>query len=294
MLFAVGSITKNYIVAVILQLVEEGVLSLDDPFSRWLAPRPFIEDTITIRQLMNQRSGLCNVTDLPELWDDVFEQPDRIWSPEEILDAYVAEPCFFPGEEWHYSNTGYLLLEILLEEANGRKVSEVVRTRLLDPLHLDQTFFAVEESFPEETAICHGWFDLDHDGVPDDVTPYHTGIYSVMGSSGAIFATASDLARWVDALLRGDVLSNASLDEMLTAYSIVPGSGGVGYGFAVDLYGQEGIGHSGRTFGYLSLFLHLLEPGATIVALMNGDDAVCLDAVASALAVVVLEHSDQG
>ena len=294
MLFAVGSITKNYIVAVMLQLVEVGVLSLDDPLSRWLTPRPFIEDTITIRQLMNQRSGLCNVTDLPELWDDVFEQPDRIWSPEEILDAYVAEPCFFPGEEWHYSNTGYLLLEILLEEANGRKVSEVVRTRLLDPLHLDQTFFAVEESFPEETAICHGWFDLDHDGVPDDVTPYHTGIYSVMGSSGAIFATASDLARWVDALLRGDVLSNASLDEMLTAYSIVPGSGGVGYGFAVDLYGQEGIGHSGRTFGYLSLFLHLLEPGATIVALMNGDDAVCLDAVASALAVVVLEHSDQG
>jgi len=294
MLFAVGSITKNYIVAVTLQLVEEGVLSLDDPLSRWLTPRPFIDSAITIRQLMNQRSRLCNVTDLPELWDRVFEQPDRIWSPGEILDTYVAEPCFPPGEEWHYSNTGYLLLGMLLEEASGRKVSEVMRTRLLDPLHLDRTFFAVEETFPEEITVCHGWFDFDHDGVPDDVTPYRTGIYSVMGASGAVFATASDLACWVNALLRGDVLSDASLEEMLTPYSVVPDSGGVGYGFAVNLYGQEGIGHSGRIFGYLSLFLHLPESGATIIVLMNGDDATCLDAVASALTLVVLEHSDQG
>ncbi len=291
MLFSVGSITKNYVVAVTLQLAEEGALSLDDPLSRWLTPRPFIDDTILIRQLLSQRSGLCNVTDLPELWDRVFEQPDKIWPPEEVLDSYVGDPCFPPGTTWHYSNTGYLLLGMVLEEVTGRKVSEVVRTRLLNPLCLGQTFFAVEEGFPEEVAVCHGWFDLDHDGVLDDVTPHRRGIYSVMGTSGAVFATASDLARWVDALLRSDVLSDASLEEMLTPYSIVPDSGGVGYGFAVTLYGQDGVGHSGRTFGYLSLFLHLREPAATIVVLMNGDDATCLDAVASAFTLVVLQSA---
>jgi len=84
-------------------------------------------------------------------------------------------------------------------------------------------------------------------------------------------------------------LSAEALEQMITPYSIVPGSGGVGYGLGVNLYGTEGIGHSGRTFGYLSLFLHLPQQGATVVVLINGDDARCLDTAASALTMAVID-----
>lgn len=292
MLFGVGSITKNYIVPLVLQLTEEGDLSLDDALARWLPPQQFIDDQITIRQLLSQRSGLCNVTDRPDLWDAVFDQPDRIWSPHDILDAYVGEPCLPPGSDWHYSNTGYLLLGLLIEQVTGVAIPESLRSRFLDPLQLHRTFFAVEEALPSDLEVCHGWFDLDRDGFLDDVTPYRTGIYSVLWASGAVFATASDLASWVDAVMRGGVLTRESRDQMLTPYSIVPGSGGVGYGLGVNLYGNEGVGHTGRSFGYLSLFLYLPKPGVTIVVLLNGDDAACLDAIASALTLVVMAFEE--
>jgi len=290
MLFSIGSTTKNYITPLILQLAEEGTLSLDDPLSQWLPERPFIDSEITIRQILNQRSGLCNVTDSAELWDAVFEDPARVWLPAEILDVYVNEPCLPPDTDWHYSNTGFLLLGMVIEQATTATVSEELRTRFVEPLGLERTFFAVEEPFPDELPICHGWFDLDGDGSLDDVTPLRTAIYSAVWTSGAIFSTAADLAWWIDEVLRGDVLSQKSRNQMLVPYSIVPGSGGVGYGLSINLYGDEGISNTGRIFGYLSLFLHLPKQGATLVVLLNGDDALSLDAISSAITMVVMQH----
>jgi len=292
MLFNMGSVTKNYVAPLILQLAEEGIISLDDTVVQWLPEQSSIDGSITILQLLNQRSGLCNVTDRADLWDAVWGDPMRIWEPGEVLEGYIDEPCLPPGTGWHYSNTGYLLLGMIVERATGERLSEQLRSRFLEPLHLSRTFFCVEEAFPEDVPVCRGWYDLDGDGIGDDVTPFRTGIYSVLWASAAMFSTAEDLARWVDALFGGDVLSSESLERMTTAYSIVPDSGGIGYGLGVNLYGTEGIGHSGRTFGYLSLFLYLPSQETTIVVMINGDDALCLDAIASALTVVVLGAAD--
>ncbi len=287
MLFALGSVTKNYVVPVILQLVEEEILSLDDVVSDVLLELSLDTDP-TLLQLLNARSGLCNVTDRSDLWDAVLADPSYAWTANEVLETYPEDPCFLPDETWHYSNTAYLIAGLMAERALGTGIAQSIRTRFLDPLELHETVFAVAEPFPEDAAVCHGWFDFDHDGTVDDVAPVRTGVYSVLGASGAIFASAPDVARWVDALFRGDVLSAASLDAMLTPYSILPDTGGAGYGLAVQLLGEDAITHSGRSFGYLSLFLHLKSSGVTIVVLINGDDALCLDDVSSALIVVVM------
>ena len=287
MLFALGSVTKNYVVPLILQLVEEGTMSLDDAVSDWL-PELSLGSYPSLQQLLNGRSGLCNVTDRSDLWDAVLADPTRVWTAEDVLAAFPEDPCYLPDETWHYSNTAYLVAGWMAERAMGTGMAEAIRSRFLDPLGLGETVYAVSEPFPDDASVCHGWFDFDHDGTPDDVTPYRTGIYSVAGASGALFATASEMAHWVDALLRGDVLSPASLEAMVTPYSIVPDSGGADYGFGIYLLGEDAITHSGRTFGYLSLFVHLRSTGATIVVLINGDDALCLDAVSSALTVAVL------
>jgi len=290
MLFALGSVTKSYVVPLILQLVEDGTMSLDDAVSDWL-PELSLGSDPTLQQLLNGRSGLCNVTDRSDLWDAVLADPARACTAEDVLREFPEAPCFSPDETWHYSNTAYLVAGWMAERAMGMGIAEAIRSRFLEPLGLGEMVYAVSEPFPEDASVCHGWFDFDHDGTPDDVTPYRTGTYSVLGASGAIFATASDVAHWVDVLLRGDVLRPASLEAMLTPYSIIPDSGGADYGFGIHLLGEDAITHSGRTFGYLSLFLHLRSTGVTIVVLVNGDDVVCLDAVSSALTVVVMRVS---
>jgi len=289
MLFALGSVTKNYVVPLILQLAEEGTISLDDVVSDAL-PGLALGTDPTLLQLLNGRSGLCNVTDRADLWDAVLADPARAWTPEDVLETYPEDPCYLPDETWHYSNTSYLIAGLMVEHPTNTSIAESIRTRFLEPLGLHETVFATAEPFPEDAAVCHGWFDFDHDGTLDDVASVRTGVYSVLGASGAMFASAPDVAHWVNALLRGDVLTAASLEAMLEPYSILPDSGGVGYGLAVQLLGEDAITHSGRSFGYLSLFLHLKSSGETIVVLINGDDAYCLDAVSSALTVVVMDY----
>ncbi|MBW1814342.1 MAG: beta-lactamase family protein [Deltaproteobacteria bacterium] len=104
--FAIGSITKNVVAALILNLTEEGVLSLDDSLSKWLPSYPLVDSTITIRQLLNHTSGIFMFWDNQKIWDDLKKDREKVWTPEEVL-SYIQEPYFAPGEGWRYSNTNY-------------------------------------------------------------------------------------------------------------------------------------------------------------------------------------------
>jgi D-alanyl-D-alanine carboxypeptidase len=97
MAFAVGSITKNMVAALVLQLVEEGRLSLEDPLSRWLPSYPHVDGAITVRQLLNHTSGLYMFLDNQAIWDDLIRDRTRVFTPEEVL-GYIREPYFAPGE----------------------------------------------------------------------------------------------------------------------------------------------------------------------------------------------------
>ena len=216
--FRAGSLTKPFIAAVVLQLVEEGRFALDDPITKLLPDQvtgKFANsDQITVRMLLNHTSGLPDFMDLagPEL----IAHPDKVWQVEEFLDFAAAQkPSFAPGKSQHYSNTDYLLLGMIIEKATGRPWREEVRQRIFEPLNLKDTLLPA----PEETALpgdhAHGYADFGNGLF--DATELVTA--SVVGAAGgqSLITNAPDLARFIEALLAGRLFQKTgTLDEMLT------------------------------------------------------------------------------
>ncbi|KPK84928.1 MAG: hypothetical protein AMS27_08705 [Bacteroides sp. SM23_62_1] len=288
MIFNIGSVTKTFIAALCLQLADEGVFCLEDSLHDWLPVYPNIDYSITIKQLLNNTSGICNISDNPELWSAVFNDPGKLWTLEELLSSFLNEPYAAPGEDWFYSNTNYILLGEIIKVSTGSSVSSELRNHFLEPLGLNNTYFAIEETLPPDVA--HGWFDLTGNGSYDDMSLIsRNGIYSVLHTSAAIFSTAEDLARWSSALFSGNVLSQLSLDMMLYSYSTMPGTTDVECGMGVFLIGPGNntgvklIGYTGRTFGYLTSMFYLPDYGISVAVIINEDNTECLDGITTDL-----------
>jgi D-alanyl-D-alanine carboxypeptidase len=270
--FSAGSINKMYTAVTILQLAEEGLLSLDDPISKWLPAYPQVDSNITIRQLLNHTGGIFDTVRHPDYWAAMSADPDKVWLPEEIIENFLLESYFPKGTGWHYSTPGYILLRIIIQEITGSEVSAVYKDRLLTPLGLEHTYVTGLEEPPKNTA--HGWFDLDADGTYDDLpsfTAFDTGI------GGAVYATPEDLAVWSHALFsEGRLLEENTFQQMLTFHSPTPDEPlVVGYGLGVvqfnpELFnGLEIWGHSGNAPGYAAACFYLPEYHVSVGMMVN-------------------------
>jgi len=295
MLFGIASITKTYVATVILQLAEEGVLSLEDTIDLWIAPLPNIDGSSTIRQLLNHTSGVFDFAEHPGYVPAISSDPTRQWTPLETIDEFVLEPYAAPGVLFHYSNTGYLLLGLIIERAAGSQVSAEIRSRILTPLNLSDTFFALEEVIDGE--IAHPWSDLDLDGVLEDIAfaPRTSG-ESTAWTSGALYSSAEDVARFLSAMIQGELMDSTSLDQMLDFH---PATTNLGYGLGVhevyDFVNEwSGVGHDGGTYGYTARMISLPDQGVYISVLLNHnspdpeDDYQTIHAITRALARVAV------
>ena len=298
MVFSIGSITKSFVAALCLQLAEEEVFHLNDSIHFWLPEYQNIDGSVTIRQLLNNTSGIYNISDNKKLWDRVFEDPAYTWSANEVLQLYVLEPYGNPGTDWFYSNTNFILLGEVIRKSTGTDVSFQLRNRFFEPLGLNHTYLAVEEQLPSSTA--HGWFDIDGNGHADDMDDIpEAGIYSVLWTSAGIFSAASDLVQWCSALLRGNVLSEVLLKEMLYPAHTMQGTTEVRWGMGLFQIGSENssglelIGYTGRTFGYLSSMFYMPESGISIAVLINEDNPEFLDAVTTELLVAAIAENEK-
>ena len=154
----IGSITKTFIGTLILQLVGEGKLGLDDPIQRW-APRVPNAQHITVRELLNMSSGLYNYTE-DEQWARQAVSPRtglalRQWMPQQLVQVAVAhKPYFPPGKGYHYSNTNFILLGLIVEQVTGQPVRDVLWTRILRPLGLQHTVFTTGNGMLERFWTC--------------------------------------------------------------------------------------------------------------------------------------------
>jgi D-alanyl-D-alanine carboxypeptidase len=263
MRFAAGSIGKIFTATTILQLAEEGKLTLDDSLYEWLPPLPYVDSTITIRQLLNHTSGLDDIADTHDWWQAIFADPSRVWTPEETVRTFNREPLFPKGTGWNYSTTGYALLRTIIEEIIGKEISTVNQERFWVPLGLDHSFTSMGSALPPD--IAHSWYDLDGDGTYDDFSTWPRTAF-VSGIGGEVWSNAEDLAKWARALFYDKtVLSQASLDQMLTFHSPCTGEEYVvaGYGlgavkFNPQLFdGLYAIGHSGNAPGYAAASVYL-------------------------------------
>jgi len=267
MAFAIGSITKNMVAALLLQLAEEGTLSLEDPIGKWLPSYPHVDPAITIRQMLNHTSGLFMFWDNPQLWDDLVRYRTKHFTPEEVL-SYLREPHFRPGEGYRYSNTGYLLAAMIIARATGSTLSAEMRKRFWEPLALGSARLALEEPYPENLA--HVWGDnFEKDGSYRDVTflPRVSHDSIIYGSAG-VFMTAEDLARWTHALFHGKVLRADSLRQM---QSLGPGAYGLGleqFRFRVS-GGLTAVGHGGANIGTGAYMVYLPDYDVSIAVMVN-------------------------
>lgn len=288
MLIAAGSITKNVVAALIFQLAEEGILSLDDSLHRWLPSYPKVDSTITIRQLLAHTSGLFMFWDNQKLWDDLIAYRDSVFTPETVL-SYLRDPYFKPGKGFHYTNTGYLLLAMIATRATHSTLSAELRRRFWTPLKLESTVLSMEESIPDR--LLHVWGDNFEEGTPvRDIThlPRTSHETITYGSSG-IIATPGDLARWAHALFGGKVLKPSSLSTMLDIDADA-------YGLGVQRFksrlipGGLAVGHGGGNIGAMTYMVHWLERDASLVVTINSFNAKCLNEITEDVAEIVIDH----
>ena len=279
----IGSNTKTWTGTVILQLVQEGKLTLDDPVSKY---RPDVPNGqhITITELLNMRSGLYNYTESLELNQTLDTNPTKVWTPDELLAiAYKRPPYFPPGQGFHYSNTNTVLLGLIIEKLTGSPVEQEFQRRIFSPLGLRNTHLPPRTSNVLPAPYPNGYqFGSNVETMATQVLPPDQQAAARAGTlkpldathdnpswgwtAGAGISTAEDLARYAQALVGGGLLNDAMQKQRLASIRPInpadPKS--PGYGLALAQFGPV-FGHTGELPGYNSFMGHDPRRSITIV-----------------------------
>ena len=298
MLFAIGSVTKNVVAALVLRLVEEDILSLEDSLSQWLPAYPHVDGAITIRQMLKHTSGLYMYWENDDIWAELKKDRTKVWSPEEVL-SYIKEPYFAPGEGWRYSNTNYLLLAMIIEKVVGEPLAEVMHRFFWAPMAISSAFLSTGESLPENMAHVYG--DNFQFGKSErDITFLPRASHESIGfGSSGLFMTSSDLALWCHKLFEGQVLSEPSMTEMLDFVEFRPVSNMRAYGLGVQLFkrelssGKDAIGHGGGNIGSTTYMVHLPEQHLSVVVMINAFPNKAADVITKGLVRKILRHQGE-
>lgn len=275
--FRIGSITKMFTATVILQLVEDGVLTLDDPLARWLpevANQLPHGDQITLRHLLTHTSGLFNLVEHEAYYADLFAEMTIDEAngsvtlacvqrdPHDTLARYVygKAALFEPGAQWSYSNTNYTLLGMVIETAAEMPLAEAYRTNIYEPLGMTSTFLDCYET--PVIDVVHGYT-----GVGDamtDVTELHE---SVGWSAGGLVSTAPDLIAFARGLFGGALFDKP--ESLVAMTTPAPDSS---YGLGITLK-ETYMGHAGGIAGFRSVLTYVPEFDTVVVMLYNNDGA---------------------
>ncbi len=296
--FGIGSITKPIVATTILQLYEEGKLNLNDTVSQWL---PDLSkgitnaDRITIRQLMGHTSGIPEYLAQPEAREVFFADPkaffNRTISAQELLSFVQGKPALGePGSAFFYSNSNYLLLGEIVEKATGSTLASQLRSRIFEPLGLNQTFYAPQEAVSRGN-ITRTYSELDDDGqittadYLNEVDEVSQQGLSWAAGAGGIVSTAAEVAKIGQALFQGDLLSPTTLQlmindksDLLVAANRPAGSAPNGietdfYGLGVESGRLTDVGnflrHNGATIGWGSELTYLPDRKITTTVLAS-------------------------
>ncbi len=273
----IGSVTKTYTVTLILQLADEGLLSLDDTVDMYFDDVPN-GDTITLRHLASLTSGLASYTVDPDFQDTLFSNPQRAWEPEELVEIglrntaagcpYAPTACFPAGTDWFYSNTNTVMLGLIVEQVTGRSYAEVLEELILVPLGLENTWHPSSSDLPEPFA--HGYTTQ---GLPDDAVGVQDATFwnpSWGWGVGDIVSTFDDLYVWGRALGSGELLSAEMQAERLTKLTVGPNTPERSYALGIG-FKNGWWGHGGELPGYNATTYYRPDLDAVIVVVVNSD-----------------------
>ena len=275
--FRIGSITKMFTATVIVQLAEDGVLTLDDPLALWLpdvADQLPYGDQITLRHLLTHTSGLFNIVENDAYWADIFTEAkideatgiatlDCVQrDPHDTLARYVygQDAYFEPGEGWYYSNTNYTLLGMVIEKATGMPLAEAYRTHIFEPLGMASTFLeCYEDSLVD---VVHGY--TGSGDTTTDLTELHE---SVGWSAGGLVSTAPDLIAFARGLFGGALFNDP--ESLVAMTTPAPGTA---WGLGISLQ-PDYMGHAGYVGGFRTVLNYAPALDTVVVILYNNDVA---------------------
>ncbi len=276
--FRIASLTKQFTAAAIMQLVEQGQLSVDDPVQEFYPDAPASWSGITIYHLLTHTSGIPHPEDLPPaMIEPGMHHPN---TAEELVAAlHDVSLAFEPGSQFQYGNAGYGLLSGVVEQVSGLAIEDYFQQRFFEPLGLDSTLNCLRRF----EGIAQGYRIAGRDLVP--VVSYNPS--RLLGATG-LCSTAGDLVKWQQALAEGRVVDPESYLQMTTPTHLNDGTTvPYGYGLALD---AQAVLHGGGTAGFRSLLVYFSDDDLTIVLLSNTDvpASYSLEALADVIATRIL------
>ena len=259
--FGIGSITKQFTAIAILQLAVKNLLSLDDNISIYFPDAPSYYKEIKIKNLLNHTSGIIDLFKIPEwfaLWPTDVE-------PSGLVDLFINKPLLFePGEKYSYSNSGYVLLGIIVEKVSGKSYADYMNSNIFSPLKMENTYIsASRESVPNRVT----GYQLTNDGFVEAeyVSPTH------FFGGGSILTNTEDMVKWYMGLQSGEIITKEWVDKAMTPTILNNGDTAYyGYGFEMsNLSNMKIIEHGGSTIGCDAYSLWIKNKDIHIIVLSN-------------------------
>jgi D-alanyl-D-alanine carboxypeptidase len=280
-----ASIGKSFVAATILALAGQGDLKLDSPISKWFADQSWFthlpnNQTITVRHLLTHSSGLPDHVHMPAYENTIsqsWQQTNFKLEPEELVAYVLDQPALFnAGEGWSYTDTGYILLGMIIEQVTGIGYYEGLKRRILDPLGLRLTS---PSDHRDLSGLATGYTTEDNAlGLPRRTTTA-PGVMAwdpaIEWTGGGLVSNPGDLVYWARELYEGRALDVPYLQELLTSVPISPHEPGVQYGAGVAIRKGGPIGpsygHGGWIPGYISSMRYYPEYHIAVAFQVNTD-----------------------
>jgi D-alanyl-D-alanine carboxypeptidase len=294
----IGSNTKAFTSVLLLQYEAEGRLTIDDPLGRWLPQYRQWAD-VPIRRLLDMTSGIADYDSEPAFLGDYVTDPQTYFSAERLVGYAVGAPA---TTGWSYSNTNYVLAEMIIEEVTGNSYREELEERLLEPLCLDDLYYR-DHLYPSRVTDREPAGYFANDQVPDPYrqfvgTDTSRNTLSWARGAGGIIGTTADMTRWERALYSGDLLPAEQQAELTSLVSTTTGqpidgtsaADPSGFGLGVGQITAEPLGtfwfYEGGTLGFRTLHVYL--PGSGVILAMGLNSATADDQIIT-LALAVYE-----
>jgi len=286
--FRLASFTKQFTAMAAMLLVHDGKLRYDESLTELFPEFPAYGKTITVRNLLNHTSGL---PDYEDLMDQVEKTKGPIWSPEnQIHDAEVlqllereSQGKFVPGTKWEYSNSGYVVLGLIVAKRSGKSFAEVLHDRIVAPLKMDHTL-VFEKGKTEVANRAYGHSRKENGFVETDQSAT-----SATQGDGGIYSNLEDLSKWDDALRNHTLLSEKEFLPAITPAQLPPGAesklaedvpeslrfhaSAYGFGWFLNLQDPHPLmWHYGDTMGFKTAIFRYLPDNVTVILLCNRTD----------------------
>ncbi len=266
--FRIGSITKSFTAMAILKLHEDGMVNIENKISEYVNIENEYINNLTVKEIMNMNTGLkCYINSIEDeenslIVDFLYNNPQNYLTPISLIEEAV-NMGYLDSNDFFYSNTNYILLGLVIEEVTGKTYKEYIEEIIIEPLEMSNTYIPIGDEVPGSTAL--GYQDMDDDEQTEEWTYVNQ---SYVWSAGNIISTATDISKWMKALIRNNIISKETFD--LYSANGLQMMDGVYYtsGLVYDK-NNEIIGHNGAVIGYHGDMWYDYKSDTIVVALSN-------------------------